>query len=89
MSDLLSGKTHKTILPQETFFARLGGGGGGGGGVHKNVSQMLVIIDFLTDKLLEKRCKQGKCYNIRKNVISQISRLNLHKFGVGNYIPDC
>ena len=87
MSDLLLGKTHKTILPRETFFARLGGGGGGG--VHKNVSQMLAIIDFFNRQIMENVVSKEECYNIRKNVISQISRLNLDKFGVSNCIPDC
>ena len=38
----------------------------------------------------------GKTLSARKNIIgnitlalSQISRLNLDKFGVGNYFPDC
>ena len=32
------GKTDKSILLQETFFARLGEGGGGGGFTHKRFS---------------------------------------------------
>ena len=64
------------------------GGGGGGGGVHKSVSQMLAIVYFFDRHIT------GKTLSARKNVIgnitlSQISGLNLDKFGVGNYIPDC
>ena len=62
--------------------------GGGGGGVQNNVSQMLAIVYFFDRNIA------GKTLSARKNVIgnitlSQISGLNLDKFGVGNYIPDC
>ena len=40
------------------FLARLGWGGGGGG-LHKNVSQILVIIDFFKQR------------NYRKNLVSK------------------
>ena len=43
------GKTHKSILLRETFF-RIFFWGGGGGGLHKNVSQILAIIDFLKQR---------------------------------------
>ena len=34
---------------------------GGGGGVHKNISQILAIIDFFqAEKLPEKPCQQGR-----------------------------
>ena len=46
------GKTHKSILLRETFLCTFGGGGCGGGvGVlHKNVSQILAIIDFFKQR---------------------------------------
>ena len=55
------GKTQKLILLRETFFARWGGGGGGGGegGLHKNVSQILAMIDFFKQR------------NYRKNLVSK------------------
>ena len=62
-------------------------GGGGGGGLHKNVSEMLSIVIFFDRHIT------GKTLSARKNVIgnitlSQISRLNLDKFGVGNSRAD-
>ena len=60
----------------------------GVGGLHKNVSQILAIIDFSSREIT------GKTLSARKNIIgnitlSQTSRLSLDTFGVGNYIPDC
>ena len=56
---ILLGKTHKSILLRETFFCTFRGGGGGG--LHKNVSQILAVIDFFqAEKLPEKPCQQGK-----------------------------
>ena len=53
----LLGKIHRSVLLQETFFARWGGGGG----LRKNVSQILAIIDFFqAEKLPEKSCQQGR-----------------------------
>ena len=64
-----------------------GGGRGGGGGTQERFS-MLAIVYFFDRHIA------GKTLSARKNVIgnitlSQISGLNLDKFGVGNYIPDC
>ena len=61
---------------------------GGWGALHKNVSQVLAIIDFF------KQRNYWKTVSVRKNIIgnitlSQTSRLSLDKFGIGNYIPDC
>ena len=55
----------------------------GGGGFY--ASQILATTDFF---------KHWKTLSARKNIISKItinqtSRLNLDKFGGGNYIPDC
>ena len=57
-------KTHKSILLRETFFARLGGGGG----LHKNVSQILAIIDFFKQR------------NYRKNLVSKEGYYRQHNF---------
>ena len=59
-----------------------------GGGVLNNVSQMLAIIDFFqAEKLLENVVSKE---NIIGNItLSQTRRLNLDKFGIGNYIPGC
>ena len=79
----LLGKIHRSILLQETLFARLGGGG-----LRKNVSQILAVIDFSSREITEKTLSARK--NIIGNItLSQTSCLSLNKFGVGNYIPDC
>ena len=59
------------------------------GVLHKNVSQILAIIDFFKQKkLLEKTLSARR--NIISNItLSKTSHLNLDKFGTGNYIPDC
>ena len=71
-------------------FARLEGGGGGGRegeGLHKNVSQILAIINFSSREITGKALSASK--NIIGNVtLSQTNRLNLGKFGVDIYIPD-
>ena len=64
------------------------GVGDGVEGLHKNVSQILAIINFSS------RESAGKTLSVRKNIIGntnlgQTSRLNLDKFGIGNDIPDC
>ena len=65
-----------------------GGGGGGRGFTQECFSNFSNKRFFQAEKLLE------KTLSARKNIIgsitlSKISRLNLDKFGVGNYIPDC
>ena len=52
------GKAHKSILPRETFFSRL----------HKNVSQILAIIDFFKQR------------NYRKNLVSKEEYYRQHNF---------
>ena len=56
--------------------------------LHKNVSQIFAIADFSNTEIT------GKTLSVRKDIIGntnlgQVSRLNLDKFGVGNYIRDC
>ena len=72
-------------------------GGGGVGGVrggrgvsilHKNVSQILAIIDFFTQRNYRKNLV-NKEENYRYITLSQTSGLNLDKLGVGNYISNC
>ena len=75
-------KTHKSILPLETFLHVWEGG------LHKNVSQMFAMIDFLSGEIA------GKTLSVRQNIIGNIklgqtSHLNLDKFGISNDIPDC
>ena len=69
----------------------LGEGGGGGGEdevLHKNVSQILAIIDFSSKEITRKILSARK--NTMSNItLSQTSSLDLDKFGGGNYIPDC
>ena len=65
------------------FLARLGGGG-----LHKNVSQILTIINFSSRKIA------GKTLSVRKNIVGIINsdqtiRLNLDRFGIGSDFPDC
>ena len=56
MLGIALGKTHKSILLRETFLCTFGGGG-----LHKNVSQILAIIDFFqAEKLPGKPCQQGR-----------------------------
>ena len=66
---------------------------GGGGGrrvlvLHKNVSQILAIIDFFKQRNYRKNLV-SKEENYKYITLSQTSCLNLDKFGVGNYISDC
>ena len=83
------GKIHKSILLRKTFFARLGGGGGG---LRKNVSQILVIIDFFKQRNYWKNLVSKEEYNIYiyiyigNIILSQTSRLSLNKFGICIYI---
>ena len=56
--------------------------------IHKNVSQILPIIDFFKqinywENLVSKE------ENYRHITLSQTSCLNFDKFSVGNYISDC
>ena len=56
--------------------------------LHKNVSKIFAIADFSSAEIT------GKTLSVRKDIIGNInlgqaSRLNLDKFGVGNYIRDC
>ena len=53
------GKTHKSILLRETFFARLGGGGGGGV-TQERFSNLSNNQFFQVEKLPEKPCQQGR-----------------------------
>ena len=74
-------------------FCTLGGGGGGGGrgGVsvlHKNVSQILAIIDFFKQRNYRTNLV-SKEENHRYITLYQTSCLNLDKFGIGNCISDC
>ena len=64
----LLGKTHKSMLLRETFFARWGGGGGREGGLRKNISQILAIIDFF------------KQINYRKKLVSKEEYYRQHNF---------
>ena len=60
-----SGKTHKSILLRETFFCTFGGGGGG---LHKNVSQILAMIDVFKQR------------NYQKNLVSEEEYYRQHNF---------
>ena len=67
------------------FFACLGKGRGF---TQERFSNFSNNRFFQAEKLLE------KTLSVRKNIIGNItlsktSRLNLDKFGIGNYIPDC
>ena len=60
----------------------------GVGILHKNVSQILAIIDFSSREFA------GKTLSVRKNItgninLGQTSPLNLDEFGIVNGIPDC
>ena len=85
LSDLLLGKTHKSILLRETFFfLHVWGGGGGQEQRFSNVSNNRFFNREITGKTLP------AWKNVIGNItLSQTSGLNLDKFGVGNYIPDC
>ena len=64
------------------FFARLGVG------LHRNISQILAIIDFSSKEIARKTLSVSK--NIIGNInLGQTSRLNLDKFGISNDIPEC
>ena len=78
-----------SILLREAFFCMFRGGGGGGEGVlHKNISQILAIIDFSSREITRKILSARK--NTLSNItLSQTSCLDFDKFGGGNYIPDC
>ena len=54
----LLGKIHRSILLQETFFARLGGGGGGF--TQERFSNFSNNRSFEAEKLTEKPCQQGR-----------------------------
>ena len=56
--------------------------------LHKNVSQILAIMDFFKQRNYRKNLV-SKEENYRYITLSQTSCLNLHKFGIGNYISDC
>ena len=76
----LLGKIHRSILLQETFFARLGKGG-----LRKNVSQILAIIDFFKQrnywKNLVSKEEYYRQHNFKPNKLfklEQIWRRQLH-----------
>ena len=78
----LLGKIHRSILLQETFFARLGGGVGG---LRKNVSQILAIIDLFKQRNYQKNLVSKEEYYRRHNFkpnklfkLEQIWRRQLH-----------
>ena len=76
------GKTYKSILLRETFFARWEG-----------VTQER-FSNFSNNRFFSRREITRKTLSARKNIIgnitlSQTSRLSLDKFGAGNHIPDC
>ena len=59
--------------------------------LHKNVSQILAIIDFFKQRNYRKNLV-SKEENYRYITLSQTSCLNLDRFGIGNYISfnsDC
>ena len=60
------GKTYKSILLRETFFCTFGGEGGGG--LHKNVFQILAIINFFKQR------------NYGKNLVSKEEYYRQHNF---------
>ena len=70
----------------------LRGGGGGREGedevLQKNVSQILAKIDF-SSKEITRKILSARKNTISNITLSQTSSLDLHKFGGGNYIPDC
>ena len=67
------------------FFACLGKGRGF---TQERFSNFSNNRFFQAEKLLEKTLSARK--NIIGNItLSKTSRLNLDKFGIGNYIPDC
>ena len=57
--------------------------------LHKNVSQILAIIDFFKQKNYWKKPLSARKNIIGNITLSKTSRLNLEKFGIGDYIPDC
>ena len=61
----------------------------GGVGVLHNVSQILAISNFFKQKNYWKKTLSARKNIIGNITLSTISRLNLDKFGIGNYIPDC
>ena len=69
------------------------GGRGEGGGedevLHKNVSQILAKINFSSKEITRKILSAARKNTISNITLSQTSSLDLHKFGGGNYIPDC
>ena len=75
--------------PLKIWNVHLGGGGGAGGG--RGVVTQERFSNFDNDRSFKQRnCR--KTLSVRKNFIStlsQTSRLNLDKFGIGNEIPDC
>ena len=66
------------------FLAHLGGGEGVSV-LHKNVSQILAIINLFKQRNYRKNLI-SKEENYGYITLSQTSCLNLDKFGVGNYI---
>ena len=73
----------KSILRLETVFAHLGGVSV----LHKNVSQIIAIIDFFKQRNYQKNLvskEENHMHNFKPNKF-----LNLDKFGIGNYISDC
>ena len=69
-------------------FLHIWGGGGGVSVLHKNVSQILAIIDFFKQRNYRENLV-SKEENYRYITLCQTSCLNLDKFGVGNYTSDC
>ena len=58
------------------------------GVLHKNISQILAIIDFSSREIAR------ETLSVRMNIVGSInllqtSHLNFDKFGIGNNIPDC
>ena len=56
--------------------------------LHKNVSQILAIIDF-SSKEITRKILSARNNTISNIILSQTSSLDLDKFGRGNYNPDC
>ena len=83
------GKTDKSILLRETFFAHLGEGEGEGEGglTQERFSNFSNNRFFQAKKLPEKNLVSKEEY-YRQHNFKQTKSFNLDKFGVGNYIPD-
>ena len=83
MQDFDKGRFKNQFCCGKRFFAL-----GGGGGLHKNIFQILAIIEFSSGEI------SRNTLSARKNVIGNInlgqtSHLILDKFDIGIDIPDC